>query len=35
MEDFTDEPALKDVFFDAGRADIGRAGARLMTNNAR
>ncbi len=35
IEDFTDEPALKDVFFDAGRADIGRAGAWVMRNNAR
>jgi outer membrane protein OmpA-like peptidoglycan-associated protein len=35
MEDFTDEPALKDVFFDAGRADIGRIGARLMRDNGR
>jgi outer membrane protein OmpA-like peptidoglycan-associated protein len=35
IADFTDEPALKDVFFDPGRADIGRAGARLMRGNAR
>jgi hypothetical protein len=35
MEDFIDEPALKDVFFDPGRADIGRIGARLMRDNAR
>jgi peptidoglycan-associated lipoprotein len=35
IEDFTDEPALKDVFFDAGRADIGRNGARIMRENAR
>jgi len=33
--DFTDEPALKDVFFDPGRADIGRNGLRLMKDNAR
>jgi len=33
--DFTDEPALKDVLFDPGRADIGRNGLRLMKDNAR
>jgi len=33
--DFTDEPALKDVFFDPGHADIGRNGARIMKDNAR
>jgi len=35
IADFTDEPALKDVFFDPGHADIGRMGARLMRGNAR
>jgi peptidoglycan-associated lipoprotein len=32
--DFVEEPALKDVFFDAGLADIGRNGARIMRANA-
>jgi len=35
MEECTDEPALKDVFFEPGRADIGRNGASFMTDNAR
>src|SRR5882724_2994899 len=35
IADFTDEPALKDVFFDPGHADIGPMGARLMRGNAR
>ena len=35
LDDFTDEPALKDVFFDPGRADIGRNGARTMKDNVR
>jgi len=35
LDDFTDEPALKDVFFDPGRADIGRNGAKTMKDNVR
>jgi peptidoglycan-associated lipoprotein len=35
VADFTDEPALKDVFFDPGRADIGRNGAKILQGNAR
>src|SRR4030095_1821574 len=35
VEDFTDEPALKDVFFAAGRTDIGRSSVRVIGNNAR
>ena len=35
IEEFTDEPALKDVFFEPGRADIGRNGATIMLGNAR
>jgi peptidoglycan-associated lipoprotein len=35
VDEFTDEPALRDVFFDPGRADIGRSGAKLMRDNAR
>ena len=35
VDDFTDEPALKDVFFEPGRADIGRNGARAMKDNVR
>jgi peptidoglycan-associated lipoprotein len=35
LDDFTDEPALKDVFFDAGRADIGRNGTKTMKDNVR
>jgi peptidoglycan-associated lipoprotein len=34
-EDFTDEPALKDVLFDPGHADVGRIGARTLKDNAR
>jgi peptidoglycan-associated lipoprotein len=30
---FTEQPELKDVFFDAGRAEIGRNGARVMREN--
>jgi peptidoglycan-associated lipoprotein len=32
--DFVDEPALKDVFFDPGHADIGANGAKIMRANA-
>jgi peptidoglycan-associated lipoprotein len=35
LEEFTGEPALKDVFFEPGRADIGRNGATIMLGNAR
>jgi peptidoglycan-associated lipoprotein len=35
VDEFTDEPALQDVFFEPGRADIGRNGAGLMRDNAR
>jgi peptidoglycan-associated lipoprotein len=35
IDDFTDEPALKDVFFDPGRADIGRIGTKTMKDNVR
>lgn len=35
MEDFADEPALKDVFFARDRADIARDGAAVMLGNAR
>ncbi len=35
VDEFTDEPALQDVLFEAGRADIGRNGARLMKDNVR
>ena len=35
VEDFSDEPALKDVFFEPGRADIGRNGMRIMRDNRR
>jgi peptidoglycan-associated lipoprotein len=34
-EEFVDHPALKDVFFDPGKADIGRQGAAIMQNNVR
>jgi peptidoglycan-associated lipoprotein len=33
--DFTDEPALQDVFFEPGRADIGRNGTKIMKDNVR
>lgn len=33
--DFVEQPALKDVFFDRGRVDIGRDGAEIMRGNAR
>jgi peptidoglycan-associated lipoprotein len=35
MEEFADEPALKDVFFEPDRADIVREGATVMMGNAR
>ncbi len=35
LEAFTDEPALKDVFFEADRADIVREGTLIMRANAR
>lgn len=35
VDEFTEEPALQDVFFDPGRADIGPKGARAMKVNAR
>jgi peptidoglycan-associated lipoprotein len=33
--DFTNEPALKDVFFDPGQTGMGRTGAAVIRNNAR
>jgi outer membrane protein OmpA-like peptidoglycan-associated protein len=35
LEEFSDEPALKDVLFEPGRADIVRDGASIMMSNAR
>jgi hypothetical protein len=35
VSDITDEPALKDVFFNPGHADIGRNGARIVKDSAR
>jgi peptidoglycan-associated lipoprotein len=35
IADFTDEPALQDVFFESGRADIGPNGTRVMRGNVR
>jgi peptidoglycan-associated lipoprotein len=35
VEDFVDEPALKDVFFGPGQTGIGRIGAPVLRNNAR
>jgi len=35
LDEFTDEPALKDVFFEPNRADIVRDGASIMMGNAR
>ena len=35
VNDFADEPALKDVFFDPGQNGIGRVGATVIRNNAR
>lgn len=34
-QDFTDEPALKDVLFGPGRTDIDSSGARVIRSNAR
>jgi len=31
--EFSDQPALQDVFFEPGRADIGRNGARSLRHN--
>ena len=33
-QEFVEEPALKDVFFDSGHTDIGRQGAVIMKSNA-
>jgi len=35
LDDFADEPALKDIFFDPGRADVGRNGMKMMKDNVR
>jgi peptidoglycan-associated lipoprotein len=35
VADFTDEPVLKDVFFDPGQAGIGRIGVPVIRKNAR
>jgi len=35
LEVFAEQPALKDLPFEAGRADIGRRGAAIMKTNAR
>jgi peptidoglycan-associated lipoprotein len=35
VEDFTYEPALKDVFFGPGQTGIGGNGAAVLRNNAR
>jgi outer membrane protein OmpA-like peptidoglycan-associated protein len=35
LEDFTDEPRLKDIFFDPGQTGIGQIGATVIRNNAR
>jgi len=35
LDEFTDEPALKDVLFEPNRADIVRDGASIMVGNAR
>jgi outer membrane protein OmpA-like peptidoglycan-associated protein len=35
VEDFADEPALKDVFFDPGQTGIGTIGASVIRRNAR
>ena len=34
-QDFVDEPALKDVYFESGRVDIGPQGTITMRSNAR
>jgi len=33
VDEFTDESALRDVFFEPGRADIGQNGTRVMRSN--
>jgi peptidoglycan-associated lipoprotein len=35
VDEFAEEPALQDVFFEAGGADIGPSRARFMKENAR
>ena len=35
VNEFTDEPRLKDVFFDHGQTGIGQTGATVIRNNAR
>ena len=35
VNEFTNEPRLKDVFFDPGQTGIGRIGATVIRNNAR
>jgi len=35
VNEFTDEPRLKDVFFDPGQTGIGQTGATVIRNNAR
>jgi peptidoglycan-associated lipoprotein len=34
-DEFTEEPALQDVFFEPARADVGRSGARAIRSNVR
>jgi len=34
-DEFTEEPALQDVFFEPGRADVGPNGARTIRSNVR
>lgn len=34
-DEFTEEPALQDVFFEPARADVGRNGARAIRSNVR
>ncbi|HEY7540581.1 MAG TPA: OmpA family protein [Methylomirabilota bacterium] len=34
-DEFTDDPALQDVFFEPSRADVGRNGARAIRSNVR
>ena len=35
VNEFADEPSLKDVFFDPGQTGIGQIGATVIRNNAR
>jgi peptidoglycan-associated lipoprotein len=35
VADFTDEPRLKNIFFDPGQTGIGQTGATVIRNNAR